>query len=129
MKGCYTSFLLTAIAAGGFAQSFDTGVLGRVMGPSGAIVAGAAVTITQAATGTVRTAVTAPNGNYEVRYLLPGEWTVEVRMPGFRSEKSSSITIQVGQVARMDFNLQIGEVSEQVQVSSQGVLLETQSGV
>src|SRR5262249_35245906 len=111
------------------AQSFDTGILGTVMDPSGAIVVGAAVTITQPATGTVRTVQTAANGTYEVRYLLPGEWVVEVRIQGFQSEKSSPIVLQVGQVARVDFNLKVGEVSEQVQVTAQGVLLETQSGV
>ena len=110
-------------------QSFDTGILGTVTDPSGAVVAGGDVTLTQPDTGTVRTVQTGPNGAYEVRYLLPGEWVVEVRTRGFQSAKSSPIVIQVGQVARMDFTLKLGEVSEQVQVTAQGVLLETQSGV
>src|SRR5437016_10376626 len=113
----------------GWAQSFDTGILGAITDSSGALVAGAAVTIAQPAPGTVRTVQTAANGAYEVRYLLPGVWVVEVRMPSFRSEKSAPIMIQVGQVARVDFTLQVGDVAEQIQVTAQGVLLETQSGV
>jgi hypothetical protein len=134
MKRC-ASFLLTATAVSTlslvtlWSQSFDTGILGTVSDSSGAIVVGAAITITQPATGTVRMARTAATGTYEVRYLLPGEWMVEVRLPGFRSQKSAPIQIQVGQVARMDFTLQVGEVAEQVEVTAQGVLLETQSGV
>src|SRR5689334_8720307 len=131
----YVSFLLTALAVGTlgvmqlWAQSLDTGILGTVSDPSGAVVVGAGVTITQPATGTTRVVQTAANGTYEVRYLLPGEWVVEVRVSGFRSQKSSPIVIQVGQVARVDFTLQVGEVTEQVVVTAQGVLLETQSGV
>src|SRR4030095_6085904 len=134
MKRC-VSFLLTASAVSTlslvtlWSQSFDTGILGTVSDSSGAVVVGAAITITQPATGTVRMARTAATGTYEVRYLLPGEWMVEVRLPGFRSQKSAPIEIQVGQVARMDFTLQVGEVAEQVEVTAQGVLLETQSGV
>jgi Carboxypeptidase regulatory-like domain len=93
------------------------------------VVAGAAITITQPATGTVRAVQTGAAGTYEVRYLLPGEWLVEVRLAGFRSQKSAPFEIQVGQVARMDFTLQVGEVTEQVEVTAQGVLLETQNGV
>src|SRR5205823_13946738 len=63
----------------GGAQSFDTGILGTITDSSGALVAGAAVTIAQPATGTVRTVQTAANGAYEVRYLLPGVWVVDVR--------------------------------------------------
>src|SRR5262245_19721196 len=120
---------LTVLAAAGGAQSFDTGILGAVTDPSGAVIAGAAITVSQPATGVVRTATTTPGGAYEIRYLLPGEWVVEVRNAGFRSQKSSPIQIQVGQVARVDFALQVGEVTEQVQVTSQGILLESQSGV
>ena len=110
-------------------QSFDTGILGTVTDPSGAVAVGAAVIVTQPATGTVHNVQTATNGGFEIRYLLPGQWVVEVRLSGFRSQKSSPIMIQVGQVARVDFTLQVGEVTEQVQVTAQGVLLETQSGV
>ena len=121
--------LLCLFAALLFGQAADTGILGTVTDPSGAVIVGAGVTITQPATGTVHAVQTSMNGSYEVRYLLPGEWVVEVRMAGFQAQKSSPITLQVGQLARLDFALQVGEVTQEVVVTAQGVLLETQSGV
>jgi hypothetical protein len=124
--------LIVAAAIGAAAlypQSADTGFLGTVADSTGAVVAGASVVLTQPATGAVRNVTTSATGGYEVRYLMPGEYTVEVRNTGFRSEKSSVITLRIGQTVRLDFTLQVGEVNEQVQVNAQGVMLETQSGV
>jgi hypothetical protein len=112
-----------------WSQSVDTGILGTISDSSGAVIAGATVNITHSATGTVHTVVTGGNGAYEVRYLVPGEYVVDVRQAGFRSERSSSITLRIGQMARVNFTIQVGEISEQVQVTAQGVLLETQNGV
>jgi hypothetical protein len=112
-----------------YPQSADTGFLGTITDATGAVVAGAPVVVTQPATGTVRNVTSSPTGSYEVRYLQPGEYVVEVRMTGFRSEKSSEITLRLAQMVRLDFTLQVGEVTEQVQVNAQGVMLETQSGV
>ena len=61
------------------AQTIDTGILGVVADSTGAVVAGAAVTITQPATGLTRTVVTNSEGYYDVRYLLPGDYTCEPR--------------------------------------------------
>src|SRR5437762_4839157 len=124
--------LLAIIGLGGvglWAQSVDTGILGNVSDSTGAVIAGAAVTVTQPATGTSHNVSSGPTGAYEVRYLAPGEYVVEVRQAGFRSEKSSPITLRIGQMARVDFALQVGEVTEQVQVTARGVMLETQNGV
>ncbi len=109
------------------AQTLDTGILGNVTDPSGAVVAGAAITISQPATGLARSVSTATEGKYEVRYLVPGEYTVEVRASGFRSERRTGINIQIGQQARIDFNLQVGEVVETVEVVSVSPLLQTES--
>ena len=111
------------------AQTLDTGILGTVLDPTGAVVAGAPVTITQPATGLVRSVKTGADGKYEVRYLVPGEYTVEVRAPGFRAERRTGIVIQIGQQARMDFSLQVGEVVETIDVNSAAPLLQTENAV
>src|SRR6516164_6258242 len=90
-------------------QTLDTGILGSVLDPTGATVAGALLTIVQPATGLLRQIITGPDGKYEVRYLVPGEYSVEVRDPGFRAERRTGIVIQIGQQARVDFSLQVGE--------------------
>ena len=110
------------------AQSVDTGILGTVVDGSGAVVPGADITVTNTATGVVQSAVTDPNGAYEIRYLVPGDYTVQAALSGFRTERSA-ITIRVAQLARVNFGLQVGNIGEVVDVEAQGLLLETQSGV
>lgn len=110
------------------AQSADTGVLGTVQDASGAVLPGSNVTITNTSTGVVQNGVTEANGTYEVRYLIPGDYTVQVGLQGFRSERTA-FTLRVGQLARLNFTLQVSTLDEVVDVAARGVLLETQSGV
>jgi outer membrane receptor protein involved in Fe transport len=110
------------------AQSVDTGILGIVSDVSGAVVPGSTVTVTSGSTGVVQTVVSGTDGAFEVRYLVPGEYVVEAGLSGFRAERRV-ITLRVGQMARLNFVLQIGQIGEVVDVVAQGLLLETQSGV
>ena len=95
-------------AAAAFAQSADTGILGTVTDQSGSVMAGAAVTITSPAIGFRKSVVTAPDGQYEVRYLLPEDYTVEVRVTGFRPERTAGITLRIGQLARVKLGHRYG---------------------
>ncbi len=110
------------------AQSADTGVLGTVQDASGAVLPGSTITITNTSTGVVQNAVSEANGTYEVRYLIPGDYTVQAGLQGFRSERTA-FTLRVGQLARLNFTLQVSTLDEVVEVAARGVLLETQSGV
>src|SRR5215210_3440162 len=96
-------FLVVALTFASFlrSQTLDTGILGTVADPSGATIAGASVTIIQTATGVRRTFTTAADGKFEVRYLLPGEYTAEAQAAGFRTERRTGIVIQIGQQARI----------------------------
>jgi hypothetical protein len=85
------------------------------------------VTIAQPATGFSRNVTTADDGNYDVRYLVPGEYTVEVKAQGFKSERRTGIVIQINQQARIDFALQVGNVVETVEVVAASPLLETEN--
>jgi hypothetical protein len=111
-----------------FGQSADTGILGSVVDQSGAVVAGSMVTISSQAIGFSKSVQTGADGQYELRYLLPETYVVEVRMNGFRPERTAGIVLRIGQLARVDFKLQVGAVTDEIEVSAQGVLLETQSG-
>src|SRR3982751_6684166 len=90
------------------AQTLDTGILGTESDPQGAALSGASVRITNAAQGVSRTVLTTADGNYEVRYLVPGQYNVEVQATGFRPERRTGITIQVNQQARINFSMQLG---------------------
>src|SRR5688572_23289203 len=124
-----SSFLLLATVVSAFAQSADTAILGTVTEASGAVIPGAKITIQQPATGLVRSVVASNEGLYEVRYLRPGQYTIEVAHPGFRTERRTGIVIEINQQARIDFNLQVGDVVETVEISSAAPLLQTESAV
>jgi len=100
MRTSLTSFLgiIVSWAALMPAQTLDTGILGTVTDSSGAVVVGAAVTITQPATGYTRTVTSSAEGAYEVRYLVPGEYAVEVKANGFRSERRTGIVVQTSKI-------------------------------
>jgi outer membrane receptor protein involved in Fe transport len=112
----------------GWSQSVDTGILGTVTDASAAVIPGAQITITRVATGIAETAVSGPNGSFEVRYLVPGEYLVEVTLSGFRAERRT-VTLRVAQMARLNIVLEVGQIGEAINVVAQGLLLETQSGV
>ncbi len=109
------------------AQTLDTAILGTVSDPAGARIANAVVTITNPATGLTRTVKTNADGTYEVRYLVPGTYSVESQAAGFRTERRTGITLQVNQQARMDFALQLGEVQQAVEVTAASPLLQTEN--
>ncbi|MCC6345395.1 MAG: carboxypeptidase regulatory-like domain-containing protein, partial [Bryobacterales bacterium] len=109
------------------AQTIDTSVLGVVTDPSGAVIAGASVSVTSNATGVKRPATTGADGQYEVRYLVPGEYTVEVTATGFRAARAANVVIQLNQQARIDFSMKVGEVTEAVEVTAATPLLQTEN--
>ena len=111
-----------------WSQSIDTGVVGTVTDSTGAVVPGAQITITSDATGIAQSVVSDQNGAFEVRYLVPGNYTVETTMGGFRREQRE-IALRVAQLARLNFVLQVGDIGEVIKVEAEGLLLETQSGV
>src|SRR5437867_5732909 len=111
-----------------WSQSADTGILGIISDASGAVVPGSTVTVTNASTGVLQTVVSGPNGSFEVRYLVPGSYVVQAELSGFRTERRS-IELRLGQMARLTFALQVGQIGEVIDVVAKGLLLETQSGV
>src|SRR4051812_39429006 len=94
------------------AQTLDTGILGTVSDPAGGLIAGATITINNPAIGFARAIKTTQDGKYEVRYLVPGEYRLEAQAPGFRTERTNRVIIQLNQQVRIDFAMQIGEMQQ-----------------
>jgi hypothetical protein len=118
------------VAAGSLsAQTADTAILGTVTDPAGAVIVGASVRATQPDTGVSRETVSNAEGLYEIRYLRPGDYVLEIRAAGFRTERRTGIVLQINQQARFDLRLQVGEVVETVEVSAAAPLLQTESAV
>jgi outer membrane receptor protein involved in Fe transport len=116
--------LVSAVLLNG--QTVDTAILGEVVDAAQASIPNAEVTITQSATGVTRTVRTNAEGIFELRYLVPGEYVVEVKAEGFRSEKRTGIAIQIGQQAKISFLLQVGSVQQTLEVQATAPLLQTQ---
>src|ERR1017187_200371 len=108
------------------AQQFGE-ITGTVTDASGAIVAGAHVTVTNSATQQVREASSNDSGVYAIPYLVPGTYAVRAEKPGFKVTTQSGVDVHVDNVARIDFQLQLGEISQQIEVTGGAPLLNTES--
>ena len=121
-------FLLLSSPALALAQTGSTGALtGTVSDPNGAFVARAQIKVTNAATGEERTVVSQENGNYTVPLLLPGSYRVEFSATGFKQAVKEVLQINVTETARLDVQLEVGNVQEQVTVTAEASLLQTES--
>ncbi len=127
MSGLFASPPKVCEICGLAAQTLDTGVLGTVLDPQGGTVGEASVTISNTATGVSRVVKTTADGKYEVRYLVPGDYSIEVQAPGFRTERRTGVAIQINQQARIDFHLLVGDVLQTVDVSASAPLLQTEN--
>ncbi len=99
------------------AQTATATLLGTVTDPHAAVVPGATVTAHHKETGTVRTAQTDATGNYEIPALPIGPYAVEVEMAGF-ARQTFEVSLRVGQRARLDVQLRLGEAAQVVNVEA-----------
>lgn len=99
---------------------------GIVTDPSGALLPEAKVTLTHRDTGQVRSAVTNQTGHFYVPLLPPGPYTIAVEKEGFK-RGVQDIQILTGRGSTADVQLELGQVTDSVQVTSQTPLLETAS--
>src|SRR5579862_4476528 len=117
--------LATMLCGTSFAQTFGT-VSGLVTDSSNAIVAGATVSVVNAGTNFLRTTTSNSDGNYSFPSLPPGTYEVRVEKDGFQTE-NSTVELQVQQTARVDFRLNPGSISQQVEVSASAAMLDTEN--
>jgi hypothetical protein len=116
--------LLTAWGAVSSAQT-TAGLNGSITDATGAVVPSARVTVTNAETGLQREAASDAAGLYDVRLLQPGTYDIAVQKQGFRQLTREGVRLEVNQVARIDFALQVGAVTETVEVKGAAPLLES----
>jgi hypothetical protein len=107
------------------AQSFTGNIVGTVKNTNGEVIPNAEITITQTQTNKVFNLTANEEGYYSSPPLTVGDYRVEAKTPGFRRVVQSGITLQVQQTAVVDFTLEVGAVTEEVQVTAQPPPLET----
>ena len=109
-----------------FGQTFGE-VTGRVTDPTGAAVPGSEITITNTNTNAARQTVTTDAGDYTFPSLAPGSYKLRVEHAGFKASTSENFDVQVQQVVRLDVALQLGQVSESIEVSATSTLLQAEN--
>lgn len=122
--GIILGLLASVLAASAQATTGD--IVGRVTDTSGAVLPGTTVTVTNVDTGGSRTAVTSETGDYVFNLLPIGTYTVRVELQGFLAQ-DGRVAIATGDRARLDVRLQLGTLSETVQVTGEAPLLQTES--
>jgi hypothetical protein len=110
-----------------FAQAPTAEITGTITDPSGAPVPGALVTLTNPATNQARTIHTNEAGAYLFPTLPPAVYNLKAESTGFGSQVRNGLELQIGQIARLDFALNLGSVSEVVEVSGGAPVLETET--
>jgi len=110
-----------------YAQAITAKVVGTVSDPSGAAVPTAVVDIHHVQTNQIRTTKVNEVGNYEFSFLPIGDYTLSVEAPGFQKAEVSRFQLNVDQVARVNVQLSVGEISEKVLVEAAAVGLQTET--
>ena len=113
---------LTAAGQGATAQ-----ISGTVKDQSGAVLPGAEITATQTDKGTARMTVSDETGSYVLANLPVGPYKLEISLPGFRTFVQSGIVLQVNSSTAVNAVLNVGQVSETVEVQANAALVETRS--
>lgn len=108
------------------AQQFGE-ITGTVTDASNAVIAGARITVTNTATQQVRTGASNDTGVYTVPYLVPGPYAVSAEKTGFKVTTQTGVDVRVGDVSRIDFQLELGQMTQQVEVTGGAPQLNTES--
>jgi Carboxypeptidase regulatory-like domain len=124
----YASLIVLMVFGGAAVWAQSTArINGVVSDPSGAVLPGVEVTATQAETGLKRAVVTNETGSYVLSNLAPGTYRLEASLPGFRTFARTGIVLQVGSDPVMNVSMEVGQVSETVEVQANAAFVETQS--
>ena len=118
--------LLLMTPMGAWAQS-TAQINGRVTDQTGAVLPGVEVTATQTATGIARTAVTDESGSYTLQSLPVGPYRLEAGLPGFKTFVQTGIVLQVSANPVINAVLEVGQVSDQIEVQADAALVETRN--
>lgn len=113
--------LLAAVPSA--AQTTAAQITGRITDPTGAVVPGARIGVTNNNTGIERSTVSNAEGYYTVPQIDPGQYRIEVTAQGFKQIQQSAVTLHVNQSARIDFTLEVGSSAESITVSGEAPIL------
>ncbi len=118
--------ILFSFSAAAFGQSAGT-ITGLVTDASGAVVAGAKISVQNPNTGAMYAATSTGTGNYTVAQLPTGTYTLQVSASGFKQFERKGLVVEVANVLRIDVPMQIGATSDTVTVTAETPILKTEN--
>jgi Carboxypeptidase regulatory-like domain/TonB dependent receptor len=123
----FVTLWLLLLANFAIGQSSTGSIVGTVTDPSGAQISDAVITVTNVATGVVRSTVTNGLGAYSVPTLPPGTYRIRATKDGFERVEIEDLVLRIDQVFQRDISMKVGSVNEEVTVKAQTVALATQN--
>ncbi|MBA3976248.1 MAG: TonB-dependent receptor [Candidatus Solibacter sp.] len=119
--------MMCLLAVSAFAQSDNSSISGIVKDPSGAVVAGASVTVTNEGTGFERKTTTNESGFYTVTNIQPGFYTIVVETAGFKKFERTRNRLEAAIPIQVNVDLSVGQVSESITVEASAAQLNTET--
>ncbi len=116
---------LVLVCVSAWGQATTGSILGNVKDPSGAAIPGVAVVATNIDTNFSRDTISDSTGHFVIQYLPVGTYRLEVELTGFKKFVQAGIVVGIDRNARIDPVLQVGEVNETVEVTSDGEVSHT----
>jgi hypothetical protein len=124
----WISMLLFSLSFQGLGQSISGSITGRVVDQQGSVVANASVTVTEATKNVTTNAKTGEGGEFSFTALQPGNYNITVESQGFKKFDKTNIPLNANdRVALGDLAMQVGALTETVEVSGQAAMLQTES--
>ncbi len=121
------AFLVTFLVVGLFAQTNLGRIVGTVRDNTGGVIPGVTVVVTNEGTSWTRQFLTNETGGYEIANLIAGNYTVSAEMSGFRRFVRPDVVLDSGRTVRIDVQMEVGEVSNEVRVESSTPLVESET--
>ena len=119
------SLILLASLASLWSQTTSTTILGTVQDSSASVIGGAKVTLTNTRTGVKADTLSTSSGDFTFPLIDIGEYTVSVEQSGFKTASRTGVLVQINEKVRVDFKLEVGQVTERVQVTAEIAQLKT----
>jgi hypothetical protein len=123
----FVALALAVLARPASAQVAAGAITGAVTDQAGAPVPGTTITVTNVATNRRTVVVSAGDGVYVASGLLPGRYRLDLTLSGFKPVRREGISLTTGTTARVDFDLLVGDLSEQLTVAADAPMLRTET--
>src|SRR5688500_15477228 len=121
------TLLLVLLAAGSVAQINEGTVLGSVRDATGAVLPASTIQVTNTATNVQSSTSSNSAGEYILTNLVAGRYTVSCTLAGFNREVFTDLILRAGTTSRVDFTLKPGDVQQEITVTSEAPLLQTEN--